>query len=358
LAFLDEEGQPEAPVEPERPRREPSGPERKRQQYLVRRLIAVGLGVAFLILVVVMFRGCLEARSDRGLRNYTQEVATAMQESEQHGKAFFDALQDSSGASEEDVERQVVAIRGANASLLNRADGFDAPDEMRDAQTAVKLSLRLRATALDRIAANISQATADTERNDSLQEISTQMGALYASDILWSQVGSPEISAVLEEEGVDAPDLPAGNFMPGEGDPSEFLGDAAVAELLTGLGGGDEEVTGLRGLELVGTAMGGVTLDPTTTVTVPSDAREVTVQVNNGGEVEETGVEVIVTLNGEDFTETVPAIAPGATEEVNLNLGTVPQPGSEASVEVLVEPVEAEADSENNEAAYTVLFGT
>jgi hypothetical protein len=357
LAFLDEEGQPEAPPEPERPRREPSGPERKRQQYLVRRLIAVGVGVGFLILLVIGFRGCLEARSDRGLRNYTQAVGTIMQESQQRGTEFFDALQNSGGQSEDEVERTMLAIRGANAQLLDRAQSVDTPDQMRDAQSATTLSLKLRADALELIAANIGQATADAERADPIDVITTQMGSLYASDILWAQLASPEITNVLEDEGVEVPELPAGNFMP-ENNPTDFLDQASVSELLTGISGDDTEVTGLRGLELVQTSMGDVTLDGSTTVEVPSDAREVTVQVLNGGEVEETGVEVIVSLNGDEVTETISAIAAGATEEVNLNLGTVPQPGTEAALDVLVEPVTGETVTDNNEAAYTIIFST
>ena len=93
LAFLDEE-QDDLVVadEPERPRRRVGGPQRRRQQYLVRRLIGVGVGLAFLILIVIGIRGCLEARSDRALRNYDSDVATIMQQSEQSGKDFFDLL--------------------------------------------------------------------------------------------------------------------------------------------------------------------------------------------------------------------------------------------------------------------------
>src|SRR5215213_11551021 len=98
LAFLDGE-QDDVVVadEPERPRRRVGGPQRRRQQYLVRRLIGVGVGLAFLILIVIGFRGCLEARSDRALRNYSSNVASIMQQSEQSGKSFFDLLNSPSG---------------------------------------------------------------------------------------------------------------------------------------------------------------------------------------------------------------------------------------------------------------------
>src|SRR3954471_16801522 len=121
LAFLDEE-QDDLVVadEPERPRRRVGGPQRRRQQYLVRRLIGVGVGLAFLILVVIAFRGCLEARSDRALRNYDSDVATIMQQSEQSGKDFFELLSSPSGGSSSvDVQNQVFAQRDASSTQLD-----------------------------------------------------------------------------------------------------------------------------------------------------------------------------------------------------------------------------------------------
>src|SRR3954468_12569258 len=132
LAFLDGE-QDDVVVadEPERPRRRVGGPQRRRQQYLVRRLIGVGVGLAFLILVVIGFRGCLEARSDRALRNYDSSVATIMQQSEQSGKDFFDLFSSpTGGGSSVDVQNQVFAQRDASSTLLDRAEGLDAPGQM------------------------------------------------------------------------------------------------------------------------------------------------------------------------------------------------------------------------------------
>ena len=57
------------------------------------------MGLAFLILIVIGIRGCLEARSDRALRNYDSDIATIMQQSEQSGKDLFQVLSTPSGAS-------------------------------------------------------------------------------------------------------------------------------------------------------------------------------------------------------------------------------------------------------------------
>jgi hypothetical protein len=355
LAFLDEEDELAVPQEPGRPRREPSGPERRRQQYLLRRLIGAGAGIAFLILLVIGFRGCLEARSDRGLKNYTQDVSTIMQESQQRGEEFFDAIQDSQ-LTEQGLEEKISSIRGACASLLDRAENVSVPGQMRDAQSATTLSLRLRRDAMEQISASVGQATADAETADALDTIGTQMGALYASDILWSQLGSPEITQVLESDQVQAPELPAGNFMPAN-DAVKFLDEAEIVSIFSGVGG-TTPTGALRGLELVQTSIGDTVLSPDAPTTVADDAREISVQVTNGGETEETNVPVTVSIDGNEIVREIASIAPGATEEANLQLQTLPQPGSEVTVDVLVEPVPEEQLTDNNEASYTVVFGT
>ena len=211
-----------------------------------------------------------------------------MLESQQRGEEFFAALEGEGGLTEQQAEQRIAAVRGASATLLDRAEDLDAPGQMRDAHSAITQALKLRRDALEKIAENIGQATADTERADSIDTVTTQMGSLYASDILWSQLAMPEMESVIESEGVDASDLPPGNFMP-EDDPTEFLDQTSVTELLNNLSG--EEVTaGVHGLELVQVDMGDVTLSPDSTTTVDSAANEVSVQVQNGGDSEESGV--------------------------------------------------------------------
>ena len=363
MAFLDEEEeqlqqqQPGFPEEPEPPRRRFGGAERRRQQFLIRRLIAVGVGVGFLILLVVGVRGCLEARSDRALRNYAQDVSTIMQESEQRGSEFFDLIESPGGASELDFENNVQTLRGASQSLLDRAENLGVPDQMRDAQSAVTLSLKLRRDALQAIGDNVTKATADRETADAIEAITAQMGSLYASDILWVQVGSPEISSVLEDDDVEAPDLPAGNFMPEGPEATEYLDQTTIVEKLSGITG-SEETAGTHGLGLLQVDVGDVTLDPEATTEVADDAREVEVQVQNQGEADEGGIRVTVTLNGEELAKTIEELAPGESTSVTLPVSTLPQPGTEVQLDAQVEPVPGELDSENNQASYTIIFGS
>jgi hypothetical protein len=354
LAFLDEE-QDDLVVaeEPERPRRRVGGPQRRRQQFLVRRLIGVGVGLAFLILIVIAFRGCLEARSDRGLRNYAQDVGTIMQESQQRGADFFGLLNSPSGSSSLDFRSQVLANRDASQALLDRAENLDTPGQMDDAQAAVTQSLTLRRDALSVIAENVTKATATAQTADAISRITDQMGALYASDILWRQIGSPDINKVLDEEGVNASDLPAGNFMPDNA--TDFLDQTSLVTKLNGIVG-QATTGGLHGLELSGTSIGDTTLSADTTTTVPVDARELEVEVQNGGDSDEAGIQVQVVINGQELTGTLQALDAGDIGTVKVPLTTKPQPGAETTIEVNVVPVPGEQLPANNSATYTVVF--
>jgi hypothetical protein len=357
LAFLDEE-QDELVVadEPERPRRRVGGPQRRRQQFLVRRLIGVGVGLAFLILIVIGIRGCLEARSDRGLRNYESDVATIMQQSEQSGKDFFDLLNSPSGGSSSlDVKNQILAQRDNSQALLDRGENLGAPGQMKDAQSALDLTLTLRRNALDAIASNVQQAAARTQTANAVSRISDAMGSLYASDVVWTQVGAPEIRNLLDEEGVDAAQpLPAGRFMPSNA--TEFLDQTTLVTKLDAITGQTATTGGTHGLQLLETSIGGTTLATDATTTVPASSTELEIQVQNSGDSDETDISVSATLDGNELQGQLPALSAGESGTVRIPLTTKPPPGTDATLEVVVQPVLGEQIADNNQASYTVVF--
>jgi hypothetical protein len=356
LAFLDEEQGAAVSEAPDRPRRRLGGADRRRQQFLIRRMIAVGAGVLFLILFVLGVRGCLDARKERGMRNYTQDVGAIMAESEQTGGNFFELMEDPGEKTDLQFQSDIRSFRGQSESLLDRAQNLDVPDEMSDAQQAIELALRLRRDGLGTMADNVTRALGDAERSQALDTIVAQMGALYSSDVLYRDIARPEIESVLSEEGIETEGLPTGNFMPEDG-AEEWLDETRVTDALAQVSGGENVASGVHGLGLLQTALGGTALSPDTTTTVSDDSRDVEVQVQNQGESEETGVRVVVTVEGQDFEGTIDSIQPGATASVEVPLESLPQPGTETTLDVLVEPVPGEQVSENNESSYTVVFG-
>jgi hypothetical protein len=357
LAFLDEE-QDDVVVadEPERPRRRVGGPQRRRQQFLVRRLIGVGVGLAFLILLVIGFRGCLEARSDRALRNYDSSIATIMQQSEQSGKDFFQLLTSPSGSSSVDVQNQIFAQRDASSSLLDRADSLSTPGQMHDAQAAVEQTLTLRRNALTAIAANVTQAAARTQTADAITTIGNAMGSLYASDILWTQIGKPGIQKVLKDEGVDGQPLPPGNFMPANA--TDYLDQTTLVTKLNAITGTTATTGGTHGLQLDSTTIGSTQLSPDQTTTVPSDSSEIDISVTNSGDSDETGISVNVTIGGASLTGQLQSLSAGQSGTIKIPLTTKPTPGTDTTVEVAVRPVPGEQLTDNNTSTYTVVFSS
>jgi hypothetical protein len=359
LAFLDEEQDDYVVAdEPERPRRRVGGPQRRRQQFLVRRLIGVGVGLAFLILIVIGIRGCLEARSDRALRNYDSDVATIMQQSEQSGRDFFNLLNSTGGTSSSlDAQQEVLRQRDTSQTLLDRAHDIGVPGQMHDAQTAVIQTLTLRRDALSSIAQNVTQATARTQTTNAVKAISDAMGSLYASDVLWTQIGKPEIQNVLDDEGIDGAPLPNGRFMPANA--TDFLNQTTLVTKLNALTGQSTSTTGgTHGLQLDSTTVGGQTLTPDSTNTVPSDSQEIDIAVTNSGDSDETGISVSVTLGGTQLTGQLQALSAGEQGTIKIPLTTKPAAGTETTLQVVVNPVQGEQLTQNNQSSYTVVFGS
>ena len=359
MAFLDEEQDDYVVAdEPERPRRRVGGPQRRRQQFLVRRLIGVGVGLAFLILIVIGIRGCLEARSDRALRNYDSDVATIMQQSEQSGRDFFNLLNSTGGTSSSlDAQQEVLRQRDTSQTLLDRAHDIGVPGQMHDAQTAVIQTLTLRRDALSSIAQNVTQATARTQTTNAVKAISDAMGSLYASDVLWTQIGKPEIQNVLDDEGIDGAPLPNGRFMPANA--TDFLNQTTLVTKLNALTGQSTSTTGgTHGLQLDSTTVGGQTLTPDSTNTVPSDSQEIDIAVTNSGDSDETGISVSVTLGGTQLTGQLQALSAGEQGTIKIPLTTKPTAGTETTLQVVVNPVQGEQLTQNNQSSYTVVFGS
>src|ERR1044072_9496554 len=120
-----------APRQGRRPR-PPRRPER--QQILLRRGLALGGGLLILILIALGVRGCLNARAARALRDYSQDVAQIVEETNQTSESFFGKLSDPGSLSVTEFVAEVSADRSAVDSYAARVDSLDAPGDMSDAQ--------------------------------------------------------------------------------------------------------------------------------------------------------------------------------------------------------------------------------
>lgn len=332
-----------------RPRRRP-----ERQQILLRRGLALGGGLLLLILIVLGVKGCLDARKERALSDYSRNVTQIVDETDQTSKALFGKLSDPGSLSVTEFIDQVNADRSAMDNYAGRVDSLDAPGDMSHAQSSLELVYELRSSAMDDIADKMSTALGDVGSEQATASIAAQMQKLLASDVLYAAVVRPEINGVLANSGISGSDVPKSVFLQ---DGTKWLDESEVSAALGSVSGSTASSTpGVHGLGLIATSVNGTELTAESTTAVSSEGTpEVEVEVQNQGESTENGVSVSVTVSGGGTLQgSIDTIAAGESSSVSIPL--TPAPSGEVTLEVEVETVPGEQVSENNEASYTVAF--
>jgi hypothetical protein len=325
-----------------------------RQQIMIRRGIALGAGLLVLILLVLGIKGCLNARKERALKDYARDVSQIVDETDQTSKAFFGRVENPGALSVTEFEAEINADRSAMENYLSRVQKLDVPGDMGRAQNSLELVYQLRATALGKIADQMSSALGEAGREAAVEEIARQMRTLLASDVLYEGVARPAINHVLADNGIEGHDVPQSQFLP---DGVEWLDPSKIDSALSGVsGGGAAASTCPCGTGLIATTLSGNSLEEGVPVTVPSDGTpELDVQVQNQGASDLSGVTVSVSVNGGAAKDRdINSIAPGETQTVTIPL--TPVPSGQTTLDVEVKPVPGEEVTDNNSASYTVTF--
>ena len=320
-----------------------------------------------LILLVLAFRGCLNARNERAIKDYVGNSSELINQSKVEGNQLFQLL-GGSGSQDEavDAANVVNGLRSESATLVDRAEDLDAPDEVSTAQTNLLDALELRRDALAAVANALPGALADEEERESTSDIAEMMQVFLASDVLLKYRYRPSLQQTLQDEDLQGevalPRQPRLEFVP----DVQWVDPDFVADQIAGLrgeGGATDEsaAPGLHGNGLGTVTLGGVALVPGGSATVPlSDDLTFEVQVVNQGENTETDVNVRVTVGeGNDATEleeAIPEIAVGEQQTVTIPLAERPPTGENVPVRVEVEPVPGEEMTDNNSAEFTVIF--
>jgi hypothetical protein len=89
---------------------------------MVRRTIAAGVGILVFILLVIAFKGCLNARKERNMEDYVRSSNELVALSKAESRRLFDILSAPSGQSQAvDRQNQANTLRTDSATLADRA---------------------------------------------------------------------------------------------------------------------------------------------------------------------------------------------------------------------------------------------
>ncbi len=327
---------------------------------MVRRAIAAGAGFLVLLLLILGFRGCLDARKERALKDYVRDVGALVGESDQESEALFQLLRDPGDANQVDIENQLNTFRNQAGQLVDRAAGIDHPGEVDSAHAYLVEVFEFRRDGVAQIAEELPNAIADQgDRRGGTEQIAAAMQNFLTSDVLYQTRFDPAVKAALKDADVGEK-VPASGFLP----DVDWLEPATVADRVRSLGGtgGDGDAApGLHGNGLAGVTLGGQALNPdgAASVRLAKDLK-FTIQVANQGENTETDVKVNVTVGrGGDaikLDKVLDTIAAGETKPVEIPLADQPPTGQNVPITIEVEPVAGEKKTDNNKGTFSAIF--
>jgi len=344
---------------PQRSRRPPP-PSEPAGDLLKRRLIALAIGIAVVVLLLFAIRGCLDARKERSYEKYLSDLDSLVATSSQLSSQFFQRFRDPGGASELEFQAQLGASRGTSEDILNRVQGLDTPDELSDAQADLELAFELRRDGVTSVVEQTEAALGEQGSADATAQIATDMRQFLASDVLYARAKA-EIEETLEEEKLDG-EVPVSAFLP---EPIELWLDRLEINRLLAQVAGETGAAGdaTRGTEISSVVVrpGNIALTPESLNTVSRVPTDIEVAVLNGGTSDETDVPVAVEILGStepvESETTIARINPGSEASATVPIdGEVPE-GDELTLIVTVFPVPGETIIENNESTYQVVFG-
>jgi hypothetical protein len=332
-----------------------------RQALMMRRTIAAAGAILLLVLLVLGFRGCLDARKERQIKDYVRDVGALVQESDQLSEQMFEALQGAGGQNQQvRVETQLNGYRTQADQLADRIRGLDAPDDLKGSHRYLIETFDLRRDGVAGIADAVPTALAQDNRREGTDRIAIEMQDLLASDVIYRGRVATTMASVLRKEQLQGQEnVPRSEFLP----DVDWLQPAVVAQRVRSGGGGSSGPAspGLHGTGLGTVALGGQTLTPGGSTSVGLQGTPTfSIQVLNQGENDETDVVVTVTVGSGRGAikreDTIAEIARGETKTVQIPLDDRPPTGQQVPVAVDVQAVPGEQKTDNNKAEFNVIF--
>lgn len=347
-----------------RPPRGGSRPPVDAQAIRVRRAAAAGALVVILILVVLGVHSCQVSQANSALRDYSDSVASVIRSSNSNGARFFSLLASGAGSSNApSLQSQLDETRLTAQGQLQRAQGFSAPDQVKTSQQQLLLALQMRQDGISNIANEIQPALQASTATAAVNSIAADMARFYASDVLYKDYALPGVVSALHTAGIAVGGSSGEPIEPGQFLPNlQWLTPSYIAAKLHASVPAStttaKAAPGAHGHALDSCSVGGTTLDPAATTTIPGGSTPtLTCTVTNDGANTETNVVVKATVSGTSVAGqgVIPQTQPGQQYTVQVPLSSSPAAGT-YSLTVAVQHVPGETTFTHNDKTFPVTF--
>ena len=365
MSFFDDTDEPPTATQTAPRRRRSSGggrrPPNDQHAIQIRRAVAAGVLLVVLILIVLGVHSCQVSSRNSALKDYTNNVSSLVQQSDETGANFFKLLSTAAAGSVSGLQTSINEARMTAQAQLTKAQKLSVPGQMKAAQTNLLLALQMRRDAITNVAGQIQSALGTATSKDAVQSIAAQMARLYASDVVYKDYTTPLIANALHGAGIsvggaNGESIYSGQFVSDLGwlDPA-FVAAKLGAKSPTGTG---KLAPGLHGHELNSVSVGGTTLQTGSTNTLPaSPPATFTLSFTNTGQNTETNVACKVSVSGSSVTgqKVVAQTTAGESTTCQVTLGSAPSPGT-YTVDATIEPVPGEKNTANNTLSFPITF--
>jgi len=312
--------------------------------------------------MALLIHSCQVSERNSSLKDYNNDVASLIGQSDNTGAALFGLLSSGDSATTLETDIDNGPLQGAGREL-RRGKALSVPGQMDQAQQNLLLALRMRRDGVATIAGEIEQALGTTDASDAIQQIAGATARFYSSDVVYKDYAAPEIAAALNAAkigvgGADGESINGGQFLPALGwlQPS-FIATRLGAHVAVA-GNVNTAAPGLHGHELNSVSVGGAALQTGATNTLPArPAPTFVLNLTNGGNFDEFDVGCRVTVSGlsDVGTATISETTPGETTTCSVTLPKPPTPGT-YNVTAEVVPVPGEKNVSNNYLTFPITF--
>jgi hypothetical protein len=335
---------------PKRPPTPPGGP----QLYRLGVLIAGAIVLAVIFILVI--NNCRGDQKQAAYEDYIDDVGVVASESAELGNQLNNRLT-TPGIRLEALRGDVEGLQEQQEQILRRTQELSPPGPLVEQQEALVETMQFRVNGLAGIARGLQLVAQTDDPQESGRNLGNQAQRLVASDVVYADAFRAASESVLDQQGVTNVAIPASVFVKNPEFASPSFWTQTVQRLTQG-----PEAGGVRGNGIAGVRVqpGGQDLVRGEDNTVEQSADlAFEVLVENSGTSQETQVNVTLIIRQDPQIRkemTIDVINPDETKTVRFTGFENLEFSAETTLQVQVEPVEGEANTNNNTVEYPIIF--
>ena len=352
----------------------------------MRRLILVGVAIVLLLIGGYWYvQRCQRNEEVDAYKSYVESANAVTAQANRVGAKLEESFL-KQGQTAAQFQTDMTEIAKNQQAVVTSAGGLDSPGSMDELQARFLEAQQLRLNGLQGMAKALPDAFAGANGNvttDKASVISQLYSRVLAGDVVYSDSFKGPAVKLLDDQDVSGVALDDSQFI----GPNllSFVDPKTMAARLTSIAGGGggtpteptpecaadptadgcepantTSTAGLHGTSIETVTISGTTLnanDVTEVETDPDNQNSIVVAVKNGGDFQETQVEVQAFVDSEQVgdTATIPVFDAGQTANVTFKFEPLFNKAKQ-SVKIVVKPVAGEENTANNSRTYQVIF--